>query len=160
MPSTLANIAMAIPLVFGGHEAGHFKAGREAGVSMTMKKNGFFAHTNDSNKLAKVFGGGFEGQDLAVALMGDTKAARGISGLNKIGYSLFPKGLTPGVEGDVALMGREKGKSAKRVMQASLMISGISDMLKAFGKGLPDNQDLKFMTTHTGAPGLMYSRRF
>jgi hypothetical protein len=158
----MLEILAAIPLILGGHELGHFKAGREAGLSMRMQ-NGL-VHSpaiieENPTKFAKMFGGGFEGQDLAVGMMGDTKEARLVSGINKIGYSLFPNGINDS-GGDVENMRGVKGKKARSVMQGALLLSGISDLLKSQGKGLGKNSDLKFFTSDEGTPGLMFSKRF
>jgi hypothetical protein len=164
MPSTLANIAMAIPLILGGHELGHFKGAREAGLSVKMKDGVAFAPTNDPEKAAKFHGEGFKGQDLAVMLGQEfglsPKEAKLFSGAKKLGHALLGSNSFKGIEMDRQAMGRVKGKEAQKVMQGALLASGISDMLKAFGKGLPDNQDLQFWTSDTGAPGLKYTRRF
>jgi len=166
MARSILEILATIPLILGGHELGHFKSGREAGLSMRMQ-NGL-AHSpaiikDNPNEFAKMFGGGFEGQDLAVSLGNefgkDKKSSRAISGLNKIGYALMPKGIN-GEGGDVYNMRQVKGKKAEKVMQAALLISGISDMLKAFDKGLGPNKDLSFMTFDNGTPGLKFSGKF
>jgi hypothetical protein len=153
------DIALAFPLVLGGHEAGHFKTARDLGMSVQFRNNAAtidFDHDND--KKAKFFGGGFEGQDLATKLIGDSDAALIASGLNKLGYALMPKGLM-GRGGDVSNMERVKGRKARRVMQGALIASSIADMLKASGK-MSKDKDLAFFTFSDGTPGLKYVQRF
>jgi hypothetical protein len=163
MANSFFNMLMAIPLVLGGHELGHFKSGREAGISMQFRNNAATALNGDNNQKARMFGGGFEGQDLGIALgkeFGvDDKMPRLLSGLNKLGYGIFPNGLI-GKKGDTSNVGRVKGKEAQKAMQAALILSGISDVLKSQGKGLGPNKDLSFWMSNTGAPGLKFTQRF
>jgi hypothetical protein len=153
------DIALAFPLVLGGHEAGHFKTARDLGMSVQFRNNAAtIAYDHDNDKKARFFGGGFEGQDLATKLMGDSDAALIASGLNKFGYALMPRGLM-GEGGDVSNMERMKGRKARRVMQGALIASSIADILKASGK-MSKDMDLEFFTFRNGTPGLRYRKRF
>ncbi|MCK5237046.1 MAG: hypothetical protein KAR06_08680 [Deltaproteobacteria bacterium] len=121
-----------------------------------MRKGGPIEPTNA--EMAFVHGGGFANGDRLGGLFG--KEGRLANSLYKGLYLSDAPNKLFGRNGDFRGMGNRKGGKAEDVMKFSVAASAISDMLKAFGKGLPDNQDLKFWTSDTGAPGLKYSRRF
>jgi len=173
MSSLVSDIVMAISLVTASHSLGHVNAGDKKGYRVQVnpstfsediypkiRRNGETTVKLMPNRVDRSYieGGGFAGQDEIAGAMG--KKTRLVNSIYKFGYlAAIPDAINK-EPGDFRRMEQYGGKSAKHVMQAAIAISAISDMLKAFDMGLPDNQDLRFWTSDTGAPGLQYTRRF
>ena len=175
MPSSLAKIAMSIPLIVGGHSLGHVNAGDEKGYRVdihpsTLSEKIIPNYRGEKGQEAPVMpdnadrsyieGGGIAGQDKLADTLGPESNL--VNAIYKIGYLFGFPDLVTNEPGDFRRMEQFKGHTAKKVMQGAVLASAIEDLYKAkTGKGLlGKNSDLKFWTSDTGAPGLLYSKRF
>ncbi len=155
----LAEILLAAGLTFGGHEMGHELEADRQNVPMSFGSDMVWtADTQDPEKLARIAGAGFEGQEiLSGAVMGTKmeKPIRTLSVLNKLGYAFLPGGIGGGT-GDVKMIEQSKGKTARKVAQGSLVASAISDLLRKPGS----NYGLKYGQSSKGTPMFVLGGRF
>ena len=166
--SELLKFLLAAGLTLGGHEVNHvLEADRQEVQGSFKKETGavlpvfMIDSSSTPEQRSRIHNAGFEGQEIMTGATSDTgigKPVRIASALNKLGYALMPGGIQ-GVSGDVDMLGKSKGKSARKVAQGALTASAISDLLKAFGKTKGDS-GLKFGQSSTGTPMLMYGGRF
>ncbi len=155
----LADILLAAGLMMGGHEIGHDLEADRQDVPMTWNNEmRWNADTTDPEKLARIAGAGFEGQEVISGVMSGTdmeKPVRVLSALNKLGYALIPGGIQGGT-GDVKMIEQNMGKTARQVAQGSLMASAISDFLRKPGS----NYGLKYGQSGKGTPMFVLGGRF
>jgi hypothetical protein len=147
----IASALLAIPLLYGGHEAGHEIEADRLQVPMHWEDKTWYAGTDDKKKLAKIAGAGFRGQDqINKAFEGTSiaQALRGISAANKIGYIINPDSGTSKT-GDLRTLDKALGKNSARL---GLAASSIYDLLRASGED--PNYSVDFWQSMDGAPGL------
>ncbi len=157
----LAEILLALALTGTSHEMGHQLEADKLGVKRTQDSiippRGTL-YTQDPKKLSRIANAGFEGQDiLSGAVLGTKmeKPIRTVSALNKLGYALLRSPVTGG-EGDVGMIEKNMGKTARQVAQGSLVASAISDFLRKPGS----NYGLEYGQSSRGTPMFMLRGRF
>lgn len=163
MPSGLASLLMAAPLVLGAHEGSHQAEADNQGTQMKWNKvQGEFLplwgalDKGDKDKLARIANAGLIGQQEFVDRLPEgnlKKAALFVSALNKIGYGLLPSGAGASDIGDMGTLNKAKGQNMAPV---ALGLSGLADLYRVKNPGL--KWSLDFAQSQNGTPGLMYRR--
>jgi len=155
----LAETLLALGIVFGGHEMGHELEADRQNVPMSFD-NKMIANidTRDPKKLSRIVNAGFEGQDIITGALRGTQYSKPTSlasAINKIGYALVPDSIQGGT-GDVRMIEKTKGKTARKAAQVSLFLSALSDMDRV--RNPERNWDLGYWQSGQGTPGLSSER--
>lgn len=169
---------MAGLLLLGSHEMGHINEADSLAVPLSFNEQGvWWASTEDPTQLTRIANSGFINQDRFSGLFHESPLEKSIylvSGLNKIGYVLKYKGIqntegllsdtgsykrTQSLEGDIFMIEKHKGETARKLTQAALTLSAISDLLIAFDK-IDSEVRLCFGQSDNGDPMLILSTRF
>lgn len=163
MTKNILPLLLSLGAVSGAHTMGHVSQGDRYGVDMNINLGNLSEiwdrHDISPERAARIHSAGFEAQD-RVARMADNKPMYVANALYKLGYLAgAPKVFGAKTKGDLALLGKVKGDTAKKVAQGALTVSAISDLLKAFGKWKGDS-GFHFGQSDTGTPMLMYGGRF
>lgn len=163
MPSGLASLLMAVPLVMGAHEGNHQTEADNQGVQMKWNRvQGELLPlwealgVKDKSRAARLANSGLIGQQEFIERLPDgnlKKAALLISALNKISYGLLPSGVGANDVGDIATLNMAKGQN---MAPLALGLSGLADLYRA--KNPETKWSLDFAQTQDGTPGLEYRR--
>lgn len=159
MPSGLASLLMATPLIMGVHEGSHQAEADNQSVQMKWDKvQGELMplwkamNKGDKDKLARIANAGLIGQQEFVNRLpeGNLKTAALImSSLGKASYGLRPGGING--TGDVNTLQGAKGQN---IAPLALGLSGLADLYRV--KNPETKWSLDFAQTQDGTPGLMY----
>lgn len=166
-PVNIVEVLKAMPLVFMLHTAGHIEYGNVKGHSIVLDvsnwSEGFDNAPTARNTpriletAAYITAGGFAYQEQLIK-NGASPEIVAANAIYKAGYLLGSYRLVSSSTGDLNSMGYIKGHEAQTIMTGALILSTVSDALKLNGYML--NADISFIVFDTGAPGMMYTKRF